>query len=86
MHCLVAVELVGQISSWTSKTHDAGHGHLEALAKRAWLGVLLVGDTGFEPVTSSVSGKRAPTAPIAQDETVLNPCPRLPCRPAHPNW
>jgi hypothetical protein len=30
------------------------------------LGVLLVGDTGFEPVTSSVSGKRAPTAPIAR--------------------
>ncbi len=26
---------------------------------------LLVGDTGFEPVTSSVSRKRAPTAPIA---------------------
>ena len=25
-----------------------------------------VGDTGFEPVTSSVSGKRATTAPIAQ--------------------
>jgi hypothetical protein len=25
-----------------------------------------VGDTGFEPVTSSVSGKRAPTAPIAR--------------------
>jgi hypothetical protein len=26
----------------------------------------MVGDTGFEPVTSSVSGKRAPTAPIAR--------------------
>src|SRR5215470_15026296 len=26
----------------------------------------LVGDTGFEPVTSSVSRKRAPTAPIAR--------------------
>ncbi len=26
----------------------------------------LVGDTGFEPVTSSVSGKRATTAPIAR--------------------
>ncbi len=25
----------------------------------------LVGDTGFEPMTSSVSGKRATTAPIA---------------------
>ncbi len=25
----------------------------------------VVGDTGFEPVTSSVSGKRATTAPIA---------------------
>ena len=27
----------------------------------------LVGDTGIEPVTSSVSGKRATAAPIAQD-------------------
>ena len=27
--------------------------------------LMLVGDTGFEPVTSSVSRKRAPTAPIA---------------------
>src|SRR6478752_4982112 len=27
---------------------------------------LLVGDTGFEPVTSSVSRKRATTAPIAR--------------------
>ena len=26
----------------------------------------MVGDTGLEPVTSSVSGKRATTAPIAQ--------------------
>ena len=26
---------------------------------------MLVGDTGFEPVTSSVSGKRATAAPIA---------------------
>ena len=26
----------------------------------------VVGDTGFEPVTSSVSGKRATTAPIAR--------------------
>ena len=26
----------------------------------------MVGDTGFEPVTSSVSGKRATTAPIAR--------------------
>ena len=27
--------------------------------------VLVVGDTGIEPVTSSVSGKRATAAPIA---------------------
>src|ERR1041384_826577 len=48
----------------------------------------LVGDTGFEPVTSSVSRKRAPTAPIARMCPVsgsrwrrdLNPCTRL-CRP-----
>ena len=31
--------------------------------------VLLVGDTGFEPVTSSVSRKRATTAPIAREES-----------------
>jgi hypothetical protein len=34
--------------------------------KRHLTGVKLVGDTGFEPVTSSVSGKRAPAAPIAR--------------------
>ena len=28
--------------------------------------ISMVGDTGFEPVTSSVSGKRATTAPIAR--------------------
>ena len=28
--------------------------------------ITTVGDTGFEPVTSSVSGKRATTAPIAR--------------------
>ena len=54
--------------------------------------VLLVGDTGIEPVTSSVSGKRATAAPIAQAADVpsgpstprwrrdSNPCTRL-CRP-----
>jgi hypothetical protein len=30
----------------------------------------LVGDTGIEPVTSSVSGKRATAAPIAQISTI----------------
>jgi hypothetical protein len=33
--------------------------------------VLLVGDTGFEPVTSSVSRKRATTAPIARDDSKI---------------
>src|SRR3954447_19015494 len=50
---------------------------------------VVVGDTGLEPVTSSVSGKRASqTAPIARAGVVLcsrwrrdlNPCTRL-CRP-----
>ena len=43
---------------------------------------VLVGDTGIEPVTSSVSGKRAPAAPIAHARWVRdsNPCTRL-CRP-----
>ena len=42
----------------------------------------VVGDTGIEPVTSSVSGKRAPAAPIAHARWVRdsNPCTRL-CRP-----
>ena len=42
----------------------------------------MVGDTGIEPVTSSVSGKRAPAAPIALARWVRdsNPCTRL-CRP-----
>ena len=49
----------------------------------------MVGDTGIEPVTSSVSGKRATAAPIARDGTRgcrsrwvrdSNPCTRL-CRP-----
>jgi hypothetical protein len=58
-----------------------------------------VGDTGFEPVTSSVSGKRATAAPIALCEVVcelqrwvrdLNPCTRI-CSPlprlsANPPW
>src|SRR5690606_15284086 len=41
-----------------------------------------VGDTGIEPVTSSVSGKRATAAPIARARWVRdsNPCIRL-CRP-----
>jgi hypothetical protein len=47
----------------------------------------MVGDTGFEPVTSSVSGKRATAAPIARDYSFvsrwvrdLNPCKRI-CSP-----
>ena len=32
---------------------------------RGWSVDFLVGDTGIEPVTSSVSGKRATAAPIA---------------------
>lgn len=35
-------------------------------------GVFVVGDTGIEPVTSSVSGKRATAAPIAQVEESLS--------------
>ena len=48
--------------------------------------ISMVGDTGFEPVTSSVSRKRATAAPIAREGWTsrwrrdLNPCKRL-CRP-----
>ena len=38
----------------------------EELSSGAVRRISLVGDTGFEPVTSSVSGKRATTAPIAR--------------------
>jgi hypothetical protein len=34
-------------------------------------GKSLVGDTGFEPVTSSVSGKRATAAPIARAYSIV---------------
>jgi hypothetical protein len=62
--------------------------------------VVLVGDTGFEPVTSSVSRKRATAAPIARVLICggtagrwvrdLNPCTRI-CSPlprlsANPPW
>ena len=43
-----------------------GQQHAGKAAIAVPLGMLLVGDTGFEPVTSSVSGKRAPAAPIAR--------------------
>jgi hypothetical protein len=60
----------------------------------------VVGDTGFEPVTSSVSRKRATAAPIAPGQALsccvsrwvrdLNPCRRI-CSPlprlsANPPW
>ena len=41
-------------------------GHEQQRRKSFRLAVLLVGDTGFEPVTSSVSGKRATAALIAR--------------------
>ena len=41
----------------------------------------LVGDTGIEPVTSSVSGKRATAAPIAQMFSGINRKPRF-----SPRW
>ena len=37
----------------------------------------LVGDTGFEPVTSSVSGKRATAAPIARPGLATGPSSAL---------
>ena len=44
-------------------------GHIERKYElaRAYLANPLVGRTGFEPVTFSVSGRRAPTAPTARD-------------------
>ncbi len=46
-----------------------GFGHKKTPADRGFYvcSKCCVGDTGIEPVTSSVSGKRATAAPIAQD-------------------
>src|SRR5699024_3110876 len=67
-------------TSRTSKAPVRGTGAFE-----------VVGDTGIEPVTSSVSGKRATAAPVARGGSVWrrrrwgrdsNPCTRH-CRPLH---
>ena len=50
------------------RTSDLFRATSRATAAVARLCRNLVGDTGFEPVTSSVSGKRATTAPIALGE------------------
>ena len=60
-------------SQWSRNPARTGSGIWRAFGTLAidLVGILLplgkmeVGDTGFEPVTSSASGKRAPTAPIA---------------------
>src|SRR5688500_13807986 len=58
--------------------------HLKKHVPQVTTRVVLVGDTGFEPVTSSVSRKRATTAPIARGTSRwrrdLNPCRRI-CSP-----
>ncbi len=45
------------------------YGHERGHVRRWDMASELVGDTGIEPVTSSVSRKRAPAAPIALDQT-----------------
>src|SRR5699024_19884 len=63
---------------------ETGNRPLRRVRPAGWSGRpdAVVGDTGFEPVTSSVSGKRATAAPIARARWVRdsNPCIRL-CRP-----
>src|SRR5690606_25561297 len=49
--------------SWTATCSCWSTGTCER-PRTTWSGALLVGDTGIEPVTSSVSGKRATAAPI----------------------
>jgi hypothetical protein len=52
--------------STVRRSHPARHpGQQKGHDRRSVMASELVGDTGFEPVTSSVSRKRAPTAPIA---------------------
>jgi hypothetical protein len=53
------IEAVFMATTWTTKSAPD---HIFAVRSR----FVLVGDTGFEPVTSSVSGKRATAAPIAR--------------------
>src|SRR5215217_5051754 len=48
--------------------HRRPHSRNEDEARIDDPGLVVVGDTGIEPVTSSVSGKRATAAPIAQVE------------------
>ena len=49
------------------RSHSLSHSRYKKGHVRRWdMASVLVGDTGFEPVTSSVSRKRAPTAPIAR--------------------
>ena len=66
--------LENQRTALIARRDDAAHGRRLASRRRAWglLGArsakVLVGDTGIEPVTSSVSGKRATAAPIAQEQ------------------
>ena len=59
--------------------------------KKAAPGELLVGDTGIEPVTSSVSGKRATAAPIARNrknrrELLGRESGRRDSNSRHPPW
>ena len=80
------VGTIGPAPSGTNLARTIARARI-AEAKSAWLGVLLVGDTGFEPVTSSVSRKRAPTAPIARGGDGIEPVyTDLQSRPRHPSW
>ena len=70
-----------------SRTNDEGEA-VSAGTARHTSPIAFVDDTGIEPVTSSVSGKRATAAPIVQGNLLgfsrwrrdSNPCTRL-CRP-----
>ena len=59
-------QIFPEVGSGRLVTQLVTQGTKEGHVRRSDMASELVGDTGFEPVTSSVSRKRAPTAPIAR--------------------
>ena len=60
MRCSVAAQLAGQISSLTGKPHTVENRRRRGRRKASLTRGVAVGDTWFEPVTSSVSAQPGP--------------------------
>src|SRR5699024_8525531 len=75
--------VIGARRYWRVLALTTAHEPCDLAPLLVWASAEWVGDTGFEPVTSSVSRKRATAAPIARTARWVrdsNPCIRL-CRP-----